>query len=197
MSRGKRRAERIHDQVPIVQVLADYGYSVHSDGGSREQQFSCDLHGDGRDTKPSARVYPDSASFYCFACGESRDAISLVREKEGVSFGAALKVLESRYGLPALPWEDGDAWESTEKQVEGALEHTQSVDECRQRVERFLLGLTKEKSLGMEKSASLWEAFDKIAYLHEKDSLESPQAIVLFMKILRSAKDSLGVRHTL
>ena len=60
-----------------------------------------------------------------------------------------------------------------------------------------MLGLTKEKSLGMEKSASLWEAFDKIAYLHEKDSLESPQAIVLFMKILRSAKESLGVRHTL
>jgi len=193
MSRGRRRADRIREEIPIVQVLADYGYAVFPEGGDREQQFSCDLHGDGHDTKPSARVYPDSASFYCFACGQTRDAITLVREKEGVGFGDALKMLEARYGLPALPWEAGDSWESLSKKVEGALHSGPDVEETRRRVERFVLELTREKSLTMEKSAALWEAFDKVAYLHQKESIDDRQADVLFLKILRSAKEVLGV----
>ena len=79
MGRAKDAADRIRAEVPIVDVLYGYGYAVHPDGEDREQQFSCDLHGDGADTKPSARVYPDGGSFHCFACGRSRDAITLVR----------------------------------------------------------------------------------------------------------------------
>ncbi len=104
MGRAKESADRIRSEVPIVEVLYEYGYQVHPDGGDREQQFSCDLHGDGADTKPSARVYPDSSSFHCFACGRSRDAITLVREKENVSFWGAVKWLEAKYNLEPLPW---------------------------------------------------------------------------------------------
>ena len=99
MGRAREAADRIRAEVPIVDVLYDYGYRVHPDGEDREQQFSCDLHGDGSDTKPSARVYPESASFHCFACGRSRDAITLVREKEGVEFWQAVKMLEAKHNL--------------------------------------------------------------------------------------------------
>lgn len=69
MSRGKKRADRIRAEIPIQRVLADYGYNI--DGGyDGEQQFSCDLHGDGRDNKPSGRVYPSSGSWYCVAVDE-------------------------------------------------------------------------------------------------------------------------------
>lgn len=64
-SRAKQRADRIRSEVPIIRVLADYGYHVNPDGEDREQQFSCDLHGSGQDRKPSARVYPSTNSWYC------------------------------------------------------------------------------------------------------------------------------------
>lgn len=67
MGRSKQRVERIKKEIPIIAVLASFGYQVRSDGGDREQQFPCDLHGDGQDNKPSARVYPDSQQFYCVA----------------------------------------------------------------------------------------------------------------------------------
>ena len=68
--RAKAAADRIREQVPILQVLASYGYRVRVDGGGREQQFSCDLHGTGQDNKPSARAYPDSASWYCVSVAD-------------------------------------------------------------------------------------------------------------------------------
>ncbi len=64
MSRSKQRADRIRAEVPILEVLATYGYRV-TVGGDREQQFQCDLHGDGKDGKPSARVYPDEGHWFC------------------------------------------------------------------------------------------------------------------------------------
>ena len=59
MSRLKERIARIREEIPIATVLAHYGYRVRDDGGEREQQFPCDLHGDGQDNTPSARAYDD------------------------------------------------------------------------------------------------------------------------------------------
>jgi len=101
--RNQRRIERIHEQVDILKLLGDYGYPVRPDM-DREQQFSCNMHGDGNDLKPSARVYPENNSWYCWACGKTRDAIETVREKEGLGFMEALKWLEGRFGLEPLPF---------------------------------------------------------------------------------------------
>lgn len=108
VKRSERRAARIREEIPIEAVLHSYGYAVTHGADRRDQQFSCDLHGDGKDSKPSARCYPDSNQWYCWACYTSRDAVATVREKEGLGFGAALDLLEKRYRLPPLPWEDED-----------------------------------------------------------------------------------------
>lgn len=65
MANLRKRIDRIKRVVEIEDLLADYGYKIHGGGGHREQQFQCDLHGDGRDGKPSARMYPESQSWYC------------------------------------------------------------------------------------------------------------------------------------
>ena len=65
MSRSARRLAQIKSEVPIQQVLFDYGYKIHMGGQFQEQQFPCDLHGDGQDGKPSARMYPASNQWYC------------------------------------------------------------------------------------------------------------------------------------
>lgn len=172
MSRAKARADRIRDEVPILDVLATYGYHVHV-SGHREQQFSCDMHGDGTDLKPSARVYPESNSWFCFACGVSRDAIQTVREKENVEFREACDLLESRFKLPPLPWTDfGDDEDSRpsnlERSIETALEHPpETVADIQRRIVALLKGSTLEKSLSLRDALTLWEEYDRLSLLLE------------------------------
>ena len=134
----------------MARVLSDYGYAVHPDGGDREQQFSCDLHGDGMDGTPSARLYPSSNSIFCFACNRYRDPIQLAREKEGLDFWKALDALERRYGLPSLPWEDEDERPKTVLQeVDAILRSERTYEEEGVRVARQLSILTEEREVPM------------------------------------------------
>jgi len=59
----------------------------------------CPFHGE---KTPSFYVYPGTASYYCFGCGKSGDAIDFVQEYNHVDFPAALKDLAGRCHI-ALP----------------------------------------------------------------------------------------------
>lgn len=171
-SRAVRRADRIREMIPIEQVLADYGYNVRPDGGGREEQFSCNLHGDGWDSKPSARVYPESASWYCFACDMSRDAIATVRHNENLSFWDAIRKLEVAYGLPPLPWDDEDddgddddvGTPSTQSVVEANLHPDRTFDDDARRFRALLDGEVQERGVSIATATSYWEAFDKVVW---------------------------------
>lgn len=158
--RNRKRRSRIKRAVPLDEVLETYGYTVRS-GFDSEQQFSCDLHGDGNDSKPSARYYPESLSWHCFACGRSRDVIATVMEKEGLSFTASLTTLERRFSLPDLPWE-----------VEETIPHKVDIQPHFRRVDRLLKNLTDEKDLSMEVTVSLWEAYDFVSFNYDKNKQE-------------------------
>ena len=193
MSNAKRAADRVREEVPILNVLVDYGYAVHPDGGDREQQFSCDLHGDGSDTKPSARVYPDSASFYCFACGRTRDAITLVREKEGIGFWQAIRALEKRYGLTPMKWVREEQGVSTQDKVASALERQTPVKTVFHRTEKFLMSMCREKAAEHWQLAALWEAHDQVVTAHYKEGVPDGEAKALSLRVLGKAKALLGV----
>lgn len=194
MSRARRRADRINEEVSILDVLASYGYEIHT-GYDGEQQFRCDLHGTGHDNKPSARVYPDSNSTYCWACDRSRDPIAYVIEKEGVEFMDALKRLEDKYGLPPLPWEDDDfkknAADGTEKLVEEALSFDTSYEDDKRRVKRFLDTITQERDLDLITTVKLWEAFDKVTYLVEHEVVPEPKGQKVLHDLLDRAKEKV------
>lgn len=166
-SRAQKRADRIRSDIPIARVLSDYGYNVREEGGDREQQFSCDLHGGGRDLSPSARVYPGSHSVYCFGCGRPRDAIQYAREKEGLDFWGAIKVLEERYHLSPLPWDDEDQAPkvaSLPDQMKAILQSGATLEEVQVRVKRRLAILTAEREIPMVKILTLWEAYDQVCH---------------------------------
>lgn len=172
MATLREHAARIRREIPIAQVLYDLGYAVRPDGGLREQQFSCDLHGDGRDSKPSARVYPESASFYCFACGLSRDAIALIQAKEGVSFPEAIRKLETRYSLPPLPWADEAPPVATaETTVRARLDPTKTFQEEIKALQSSMLWITQERVIPMEKALAFWDALDQAQYRVEAGTL--------------------------
>lgn len=176
MSRVEERIARIREQIPIVAVLSHYGYRVREDGGEREQQFPCDLHGDGQDNSPSARAYDDH--FYCFGCGVSRDAIDLVQAKEGCTFGQACRTLESLYGLPSLPWGDEDEHykppPSAREEIEKALTQEVPFEAWGKRLSTLLMTLTQERTLTMKPAMRFWESFDKVCHrVREEEMSES------------------------
>ena len=161
-SRSIARADRIRELVPFTRVLANFGYEVDPEGQDHEQQFSCDLHGDGQDSKKSARFYPSSNSIYCWACGRARDAIALVREKNGLSFYDALSWLERRFELPELPWETDNT--KPPKAIEIQTARVICPSEGLKRLEQALRIAGLERDLPVERLAQYWEACDGLAY---------------------------------
>lgn len=163
--RAKAASDRIREHVPILEVLVTYGYRVRADSGDREQQFQCDLHGTGRDNKPSARVYPDSNSWYCFACDKTRDAIETVKAKEGVKFWEAVKLLEIAYGLDPLPADYGyDSQDGAIRTLQVVLDPLVTFDQDKTKVHKFLDARTRDKDLPLDQLLHFWEKFDEICH---------------------------------
>ena len=178
----RRRIERIKQDIPIVEVLRDYGYLVRVDSGLREQQFPCNLHGDGHDGKPSARVYPGSNSFYCFACDRTRDAIALVRERDGIGFKEAIQLLEQKYGLPPLPWEDDEGFQqeqtaSFSSQIDQSINPTKTFEDARKGVVSLLDMLTVDRTLPMDDILPFWEGLDQLSHMVEHEKISETKGI--------------------
>ena len=85
----------IKEQVGIYAVLADYHVEFY--GGGTPEQIHCPFH--YPDTNRSCRVYPDTDSLYCFVCDKTWDVVEFVKDKEELSFGAAVAFVKSRYGV--------------------------------------------------------------------------------------------------
>jgi len=165
--RARAAADRIREHVPIIRVLIALGYDdVRADGGDREQQFRCDLHGTGHDDKPSARVYPDSNSWYCFGCGLTRDAIATIRAKQDVGFWQAVKMLEQAYGLDPLPIDYGtdEKGESALSALRENLTRQTTFEDEEKRTRALLDGLTRDRDLPLDRLLACWEAFDKAVF---------------------------------
>ena len=162
--RARQAADRIREHVPIIRILAAYGYRVREDGGEREQQFSCDLHGDGRDGRPSARVYPASNSWYCFACDRTRDPIQTVREKEGIEFWPAVKLLEESVGLDPLPYDGSWSKEDVVSTVAKVLDPQKTWADDERRVRSLLDSITLDRTLPLDTLLKFWAAFDRIVF---------------------------------
>ena len=193
--RSRMAAERIRDQIPIVRVLADYGYPVRDDAGDREQQFSCDLHGDGRDNKPSARVYPTSGSWYCFACSKVRDSIETVRAKEGLDFWPAVRFLETRYNLPPLPWGDEQPQEKENLRgsVQQQLDPTRSFSDELRVIQASLEWSTQDRVLPMDQTLSFWEAVDQVSYMVKESLMADTTGRQMLQALQMRLDKALGV----
>jgi hypothetical protein len=192
--RSKRRADRIRADVPMVRVLHDYGYAVNPDGGDREQQFPCDLHGDGRDGKASGRLYPSSNSMYCFACGRARDAVALAMEKEGLKFPAALDLIEKRYGLPPLP-DDGsdDDEERTQTVADVLAAHPAPYAEVVERADKFLCRVTTTRALSMDETLRLWWDFDRARHGVSNEAWPDTKASAAVDAVRNAARAAVGI----
>ena len=169
----------------MPQLLSDLGYEVRANITNREQQFACDLHGDGKDNKPSARCYPDSNTFYCFACSKVRDVVEVVKEKKGLDFMEALSYLEKTYNLPNVPWEQSNEQiERLSDTVAEQLDPTRTFEQDCLTFKGIMTMVTKEHQISMEKTLGFWEVFDKVSYLVSEKKLNEKQGRVA-LQVLR------------
>jgi len=182
-SRNKRRADRIRTKVDIIDVLANLGYAVRGGSRGQEEQFSCDLHGDGRDNKPSARVYPASNSWYCWACGRSRDAIGTVREKIGLGFGDALSWLEKEHGLPPMPWEPSDRGPSLSEELASRIDADKTLDDDLRSFDSMMDSIVADRMLPRDPCLAFWEARDKLERLASDGAVDDLVARGTLLKL--------------
>lgn len=88
--------ELILRTVDLAGVMLDYGVQfAFNPKHAIEVQFRCPFH--GKDQKPSARLYRNTQSCYCWFCKKKWDVVSFVQDKEGFSFINALKFIMERY----------------------------------------------------------------------------------------------------
>lgn len=88
------RTQAVLAHVTIFQLLDEYKVRYSS---KVTQQIHCPVH---KDRTPSARVYADGNTVYCFTCAQRWDVIGLVKAKEQCDFIGALVWLETRYLVP-------------------------------------------------------------------------------------------------
>lgn len=157
MTEVSKRRQRIREKVPMGEILQAYGYEVTKHGGT--QQFRCDLHGDGNDGSPSARYY-GADSWYCFACGKVRDAVSTVMEKEGVEYKKACSMLEKKYGLPT--YEDESS--NPPSEIDSPIDFRTGVFDPEERIYKILLMRTKDRVGTPESLLKYWEAYDMLKF---------------------------------
>ena len=173
------RIENIKEKIPLAELLSFYGYEVDS-FSEREQQFPCDLHGDGSDGKPSARYYPGSTNWHCWACGKNRDAIDTVMDREGLDFNQACSLLERKYKISYTPVDPN-------KNLKNLLSPKEKPFVTPESVDALLRSLTEDRSFTLEKTLKLWEIFDKLAFLYRKELISEE----VFTKSLADFKSKI------
>ena len=194
--RTQRRLDRIKEKVDILALLEEFGFNVRTDM-DREQQFPCRMHGSGQDNKPSARVYPETHSWYCWGCQKSRDAVSTVREQTGAGFMDALKWLETKFALPTMGYQDGDAYErkaTPGEVITKSLRHDRTFADTAKVVSTLLDAVTEERILPLDRTTAFWEAFDRVVFLvnGKGQSLPEPQGQAALEKVRSRVKAEMA-----
>ena len=97
---GDDQVRKVKDAIDIVQLMGEYAPLRKS---GRNFSCCCPFH---QERSPSCYVYTEDQHYYCFGCGARGDVITLVKEKENVTFAEAIELLARRAGIQ-LAYEKG------------------------------------------------------------------------------------------
>lgn len=93
MSISPATLQEVQHSVQIEEVVADF---VPLKKKGQNLWACCPFH---QEKTPSFSVSPTKGFYKCFGCGAAGDAITFVREIEGVNFVEAVKYLANKYGI--------------------------------------------------------------------------------------------------
>jgi hypothetical protein len=90
--------ELLIEKINLADVMIEYNVEFPYDPRLvAEVQFKCPIH--GKDNKPSARLYNDTKSCYCWVCRKSWDVVSFIQDMEKFSFGQTLNYIIKKYKI--------------------------------------------------------------------------------------------------
>jgi DNA primase len=107
--------ERVKDAIDMVDLVSAKT-ELRRAGGTRMEGL-CPFHDE---RTPSFGIDPVQKLYHCFGCGAGGDAITFVRETEGVDFIGAIELLADRYNIE-LEVADEDPAEAERRQRHARL----------------------------------------------------------------------------
>lgn len=93
-SRKHQSEKRFSNEKPVKPILQIYEALSHGEQTKRSGRATlicCPFHGEDN---PSCALYEDTNSYFCFACKEAGDYITLVMKMANVDFKEALSIIE-------------------------------------------------------------------------------------------------------
>ena len=93
MSISQETIQAVQHSAQIEEVIADF---IPLKKKGQNLWACCPFH---QESTPSFSVSPTKGFYKCFGCGAAGDAITFIREIEGVSFVEAVKYLANKYGI--------------------------------------------------------------------------------------------------
>ena len=119
--------ERVKDAIDMVDLVG--AKTELRRAGANRLEGLCPFHDE---RTPSFGIDPAQKLYHCFGCGAGGDAITFVRESEGVDFVGAIELLADRYGVELeVADEDPQAAERRRRRerLHGLLDRTASFYE--------------------------------------------------------------------
>lgn len=200
------RLETIRQRVTVFDVLRRNGVTLLQSGDDREEQIPCPFH--GKDSKPSARVYPPSddrpsGGAWCFVCQERWDVFALWKKfgDPDVSFGKIIWEIEQAYGIDAGP--APDVLSESPKQTKAAADTEQFKRKAKLTEDRLIWGREAYRKYpeGLIKFLLHGQAIDKVlwAVQNKRATLEQGTAVLDklldWIRIIESAQYSEDPNH--
>jgi hypothetical protein len=106
MKDSQKLRDLLVEKLDLADVLLKYNVKFQFDPHlTNEVQYKCPIH--GRDNKPSARLYNNTKSCYCWVCRKAWDVVSFTKEMEKLSLNEALQYLVNRYHIDVSSIPDG------------------------------------------------------------------------------------------
>jgi len=90
--------ELVLQKLDLTKVMMGYGVEfIYNPLAAQEVQFKCPFH--GKDNKPSARLYRETGTCWCWVCHKKWDVVDFIKDKEGLGYRSALLFIVDRYRI--------------------------------------------------------------------------------------------------
>lgn len=146
--------------VKMVDLLKFHGIVVPAD---TQTQLSCPFH--GADAHPSARVYSDTNSLFCWTCHKVWDVISAEMEFTGLPLVEAVQELVVRFkvAVEEQPQEIAKFYATVNRYVYGDKKQAQlTASDLADKFRRYYMDLSEWRLLS-HVIEYFWEEFDNLA----------------------------------